>query len=250
MKKYIIGIIVVVLAIVGLVYLAGDKDEKIVTDMATEIEALESEFAEIEAEVQSGDITPTQAKERRDSVVDRLQKIDTKIAAAANADLSVEARRNFATSLSRFSDLLIQFSGSLVEIDALALDADTDVEVTADGPRRGYPGSISRAISNITDTIQENGEDLQVQTTIDSELGDDSNVDIDGDANQNVDENMDEEMDEDMNSDEEPQDTDDSVGEDETDDLDSTATDAGETEETDEDDTVSVEVSEETDTTE
>lgn len=184
-KKTSFLLVVIILAIVGLgIYKAEPGDMlyalkswtapvEYVANIDNEIDALEVELADLEAKIESGELTETEATLVRERITSRMINISSAATDAEGTALSPEARARINDSLTRLSNALVTYRDSLIIVDAVA-DGEVLGVVKQTLNVRPHTKS-SRLLTIVTNTV-ETLEDHVEEVLGDEYEGDQSDI--------------------------------------------------------------------------
>lgn len=171
MNKLMIGLVVVVALAIGWFILnPGDTFDYVVV-VEDEINAIESELAEIEAAVEAGTLTEEEATAAKVNIMTRLDAINNSVNSAQNSKLTAEQKLQLADGLNRLKNALVQYQATLSVIEDSAIDEEVKRRLSNKG-RSSNREHIGLAVVDTINTVQEVAEDAieDFVATLDEEV--------------------------------------------------------------------------------
>lgn len=166
--KYIVGIVLVVVAgLAAFYYLNGTNATNYTADVASDVEEIEREFAELDAKVAAGTLSPEEASAARTRIVARLEAIDAQVAASGNARLTDAQKQQLTAALLSLKQTLVKYRATLVT-----------VETEAKKHRGGGGGrSITEVLDDIVESLEDHVEEVveEYESSDDEEMEDEMN---------------------------------------------------------------------------
>ena len=174
MNKIIIGVVVLVAVAIGWFILnPGDTLDYVVT-IDQEVAVLEVEFAELNAQIAAGTLTPEQATAAKIRIITTLDAINASASASESIQLTPAQREQLANGLIRLKDALISYHATLNAVDDLAVTADVNTQLQKGNGRSSQHLSLIMADTidsyeqTVTDSVQDYEPDLQQDGQIDA----------------------------------------------------------------------------------
>jgi len=170
MNKVLIGAIVLVVVVGGWFLFKGDTINYVAT-IEDEVTQLEQELADIEAAIESGDLTPLEAAKAQIKIAKRLDAINSAVESSGNASLSSAQRAQLLGGLDRLKNVLTDYRGTLGVVDNAVLELP---ESERPKFKRGGGGSSKSESGSVTDVIVETIDVVQeyVEEVVDDYVAD------------------------------------------------------------------------------
>lgn len=116
----VLGLAIVLIGIAALFTLATKSDEiTYVADIAGQVDALERDLDDVHTAIVSETLTPEKATAAKAQIKDRIKTINTTLATTDQSKLSSEQLTALKESLIKLNALLLAYSDSLVQVEAL-----------------------------------------------------------------------------------------------------------------------------------
>jgi len=175
MNKFIIGGILLAAIVIGWFIISTPSVTDYVAAVDTEITELETDLAEISAQVLAGTLTEEAATKAKVRIVNRLDAITSASASSEAAQLTPAQRIQLAAGLERLKNILITYQGTLNNVEATA----NETNVSAELARRGG-GSYNRskhlnlvvadAIADVEATVADSIQDFEPNAELDGQI--------------------------------------------------------------------------------
>lgn len=159
-KTILILLVAVGAIITGGFFLSSYSNTYEVT-VESELDLLEAELANIDAQVTNGSLTPEAALVARTNVLNRLASIDSSIAAAGNASLSESQKAQLASGLTRLRSILVAYQDTLVAVDTTASKHRSTNKKSQ---------SLSDRFLEVIDTADEVAETVEVEVVVEASI--------------------------------------------------------------------------------
>lgn len=124
-----------------------------VADIEDEVTALEEELAELDAQIERGELSEEDAVAARNSITARIDTINATVTQSGKLTLSDADRARLSASLKRLTDALVGYRDSLIIVDEVA---EGEVLGAVKATLNARPGTkrSSRLVSKITDAVE------------------------------------------------------------------------------------------------
>jgi hypothetical protein len=150
MNKLIIGLSVLIVVAFGWLAFQSSTVSYVAT-VDDEITQLEEELAQIEVDIEAGQLTPAEASIARVTIAARLDRINDAVTMSESSELSEKQKAVLVDGLNRLKSILIKYQDTLVQVENTATDKKT--LTSKNGKSRS---SLSVVLDETIEAVEEN----------------------------------------------------------------------------------------------
>jgi len=172
MSKIIIAVVALIAIGIGWFILNPDDTFDYVVSIDQAVTELETELAELDAQVAAGTLTSEQATEAKIKIITRLDSINEAATKSEVMQLTVEQRTQLANGLLRLKDALVRYQATLDVIEDIAVEADVKARLSAghSGGSRHLSLIVADTIEDVEETVTDSVQGYEADASVDAQI--------------------------------------------------------------------------------